>query len=346
MKTKQQVASGQKKVGIIVVSRISKALVMVAALSLFSSSAIAEQTAPLDPDLKALILAYNSRATKDVEGPLSVAQDGLSKNYIKALDRLQQETTLKGKLEEAAAIKAEKEAVAASHAQNLPALPSGLRELPPLRRKYVEAIQSLRASMQRKLEPLQRELVRQLDALAIRMAQSGKADSALEARQLAKSYSEQSGTFESDWADHTQKITPKSRGIPIVLKRGEIIRTETSFRPPIEIEVVVKIEDLDLRLGYAADQLIFNWEMRPDELRIDGGPANAIYTAMQGDIPKGKFVVIRWHVAKDQQVISVDGQKRFEHKGDYSGLDRPLSVQAFGSEATVKSIKIRRPVGH
>ena len=153
MKTKQEIASEDKDFGKIVLPLLSKTLVVVAILSLILSSAIAEQAASIDPDLKALILAYNSRTSKEVEGPLSVAQENLSKNYIKALERLQQETTLKGKLEEAAAIKAEKEAVAVSHAHNLPKLPSGLRELAPLRRKYIDAIQSLRANMQRKLEP-------------------------------------------------------------------------------------------------------------------------------------------------------------------------------------------------
>lgn len=315
----------------------------IAVVLVLTSGSLSAQSTPSDPELKTLLLAYKTRVSKDVETPLSQAQEELGQNYIKALDRLQQETTLKGKLDEAAAIKAEKEAVAASDAQDLPTLQPGLRELPPLRRKYVEAMQTLRTSMQRKLEPLQKELVRQLDVLAVKMAHSGKTDAALEARQLAKSYAEQTGAFEGDWENHTQKVTPKPRGTPIVLKKREIISTEASFKPPVEIEVVAKIEDLDLRLSYAADQLIFNWEKRPDELRIDGGPASKIYTPMQGEIPKGKFVVIRWNVSKDKQTISVDGKQRFEHAGDYSDIDRPFSIQAFGSEATVQSIKTRRP---
>lgn len=277
--------------------------------------------------------------------PLVQAQIDLSQSYIKALDRLQQETTLAGKLEEAAAVKAEKEAVAGSNAQDLPGLSPSLKTLPNLRRKYVESMQSLRTSTLRKLEPLQAELVRQLDALAFKLARSGRTDAALEARQLAQSHSGQKGMLmlEGDWVDHTLKVSPQAKAAPYGIKRREIVSTEASFKPPVEIELVVKIQDLDLRLGCAASQLIFNWETRPDELRIDGGPADKSYTPMQGGIPKDKFVVIRWLVEKRRQVIFVDGRQRFEHEGDYSGLDRPFSVQAFGSEATVQSIRVRRP---
>lgn len=312
------------------------------ALALTLSSLSAQSTSS-DPELKALLQAYKARVSKDVEQPLAASQDELSQNYIKALDSALQETTLRGKLEEATALKLEKEAVAANNAQNLPMLQPGLRELPPLRRKYLEATKGLRTTMQRRLEPLQKELVRQLDAMAVRMVRSGKADTALEARQLARNHAEQMGLLEGDWVDHTQKVTPKPKTLPIVLKKGEIVNTEASFKPPVEIEVVAKVEKLDLRLGYAADQLIFNWERRPDELRIDGGPADRIYTPMQGEFPQGKYAVIRWSVTKDRQTISVDGKQRFEHQGDYSGIDRPLSILAYGSEVTIQSIKTRRP---
>jgi hypothetical protein len=39
----------------------------------------------------------------------------------------------------------------------------------------------------------------------------------------------------------------------------------------------------------------------------------------------------------------VDGQLRFEHEGDYSKIDNPVSVfPAEGSEVTVKTIKVKQ----
>lgn len=304
---------------------------------------LSAQETTADPELSSLLLAYKTKVKEDVQTPLSKAQTELDQSYTQALDRAQQDATLKGKLEEAEALRTEKAAVAAKTGSDLPALPPNVRELTALRKKYLDAVQALRTSMQRKLEPLQKELVRQLEALAVRMVRAGKGDTALEARQLAKDYAEQPGGLEGDWQDQTKKVAPKPKNLPIVLKKGDSISTLASFKPPVEIEVVAKIEKLDLRLGYAADQLIFNWERRPDELRIDGGPADKIYTPMMGEFPQKKFAVIRWSVEKDRQTIWVDGKLRFEHKGDYSEIDRPISILAYGSEVTVQSIRTRQP---
>lgn len=315
---------------------------LVAASLTLNAFILNAQELPTDPELSALLLAFKTRVANDVQSPLSKAQEELDQSYAQALDRAQQDATLKGKLEEAEALRTEKAAVTAKTGGELPALPPKLRELAVLRKKYLDAVQALRTSMQRKLEPLQKELVRQLEALAVKMVRAGKADAALEARQLAKNYAEQPGMLDGDWQDQTKKVTPKPKNLPIVLKKGDSISTVASFKPPVEIEVVAKIEKLDLRIGYAADQLIFNWERRPDELRIDGGPADKIYTPMMGEFPQRKFAVIRWCVEKDRQTIWVDGKQRFEHKGDYSEIDRPISILAYGSEVTVQSIKTRQ----
>ena len=301
------------------------------------------QTASSDPDLETLMSAYKTKVANDVKTPLAKAQEDLEKSYTQALDRAQQDATLKGKLEEAEALRAEKEAVAANTGEDLPLLPPNLRELAALRKKYLDAVQVLRTATQKKLEPLNKEMVRQLEALAIKMVSSGKADAALEARQLAKNLTEQPGVLEGDWQEQIQRIMPKPKNTPVVIKKGDSISTITSFKPPVEIEVVAKVDKLDLRLGYAADQVIFNWERRPDELRIDGGPADKIYTPMMGEFPRKKYAVIRWNVTKDKQTLSVDGKQRFEHQGDYSAIDRPISILAYGSEVTVQSIKTRQP---
>lgn len=318
-----------------------KIWIIAAALTLNAHS-LSSQTASSDPELMSLLLAFKARIATDVEEPLSKAQQELDQNYIQALDRAQQDATLKGKLEEAESLRAEKEAVAAAGNGELTPLPPKLRELGALRKKYLDTKKTLRTAMQKKLEPLQKELTRQLEALAVKLVRSGKADAALEARQLAKNYAENPSVFEGDWQDQTQNLTPKPKNTPIVLKKREVISTVESFKPPIEIEMVAKIEGLDLRIGYAANQMIFNWEVRPNELRIDGGPADKIYTPKMGEFPMKKFAVIRWVVTEDRQTISVDGKQRFEHRGNYSSIDRPITILAHGSEVTVRSIKTRR----
>ena len=130
---------------------------------------------------------------------------------------------------------------------------------------------------------------------------------------------------------------------PTVLRGSERLSTPQSFRPPVEITVVAKTDSTNLRLAYAADQIIFNWEMDPSQLRVDGGPADGHHKMGAGRIPKGKYVTVRWVVTRTHQAIYVDGRLRFEHEGDYSGINRPVTVfPANGSIVSVKSIKVKR----
>lgn len=133
-------------------------------------------------------------------------------------------------------------------------------------------------------------------------------------------------------------ISPKG----IVLKDHEKFNTPNAFRPPVEITIVAKTDSTNLRIAYAADQVIFNWERDTEQLRINGGPANGLHKAGAGGIPIGKFVTIRWQVMPDHQAIYVDDELRFEHSGDYSNINRCISVfPAVGSKVTVKSISVK-----
>ena len=128
----------------------------------------------------------------------------------------------------------------------------------------------------------------------------------------------------------------------IVLKGQDRLDTPYTFRPPVEITIVAKTDSTNLRIAYAADQVIFNWERNPDQLRVNGGPAEGLHKAGAGGIPAGKFVTIRWQVTPDHQAIYVDDELRFEHSGDYSNLNRCVSVfPAVGSKITVKSISVK-----
>jgi hypothetical protein len=129
----------------------------------------------------------------------------------------------------------------------------------------------------------------------------------------------------------------------IVLKGSDTLSTPGAFQPPVEIIVVAKTDSTNLRLGYAADQVIFNWELDMDQLRVDGGPANGLHKVGAGRIPIGQYVTIKWLVTPAKQVIYVDDQLRFEHEGDYSQIRRGVSVwPGAGSAVTVKSVVVKQ----
>jgi hypothetical protein len=129
----------------------------------------------------------------------------------------------------------------------------------------------------------------------------------------------------------------------IVLRGVEKLSTPEQFEPPVEIKLIAKTDSTNLRLSYAADEVIFNWEDGRDQLRIDGGPANGQHRAGMGSLPTNEFVSIRWLVTPQRQAIYVNEKLRFEHSGDYSHLNRPVYVTpAMGSVVTVKSLKVKR----
>ena len=76
-----------------------------------------------------------------------------------------------------------------------------------------------------------------------------------------------------------------SEGIELTSK--DCLTTPGTFQPPVAITIVAKTDSHDLRMAYAADQVIFNWGDNPHELRVDGGPANGLHKAEAGEIPTG-----------------------------------------------------------
>lgn len=126
-----------------------------------------------------------------------------------------------------------------------------------------------------------------------------------------------------------------------VLKGSDRLETTETYQPPVEITVVAKTDSTNLRLAYAADQVIFNWELDESQLRVDGGPASGQHRAGAGHIPAEKYVTITWIVTPTAQSLYADGQLRFEHKGDYSQINRPVGVfPAEGSTVTLKSVSV------
>jgi hypothetical protein len=146
----------------------------------------------------------------------------------------------------------------------------------------------------------------------------------------------------AEFVEHISARIEGGQGTPARLKNGSIT-TKATFKPPVEIVIEAKTDSTNIRLGYAADQMIFNWERDRAQLRVDGGPANGKHKFGAGMIPTKKYVTFRWVVTPTKQTVYVDDQLRFEHSGDYSKIDKPISVRsAAGGEVLVKSIKVKQ----
>lgn len=145
------------------------------------------------------------------------------------------------------------------------------------------------------------------------------------------------------WSGQGTREEKTTNNRDIVLEGSDKLVSPDLFRPPVEITIVAKTDSTNLRIGYAADQVIFDWEENLDQLRVDGGPAGSQQVDGDGRIPKNKFVTIKWLVTPKHQAVYVDGRLRFEHCGNYSELNKPVSVfPAAGSVVTVKSITVKQ----
>jgi hypothetical protein len=147
---------------------------------------------------------------------------------------------------------------------------------------------------------------------------------------------------EKDGPEHITALVEKGRGSPVKLEGTQSITTRATFKPPVQITIVAKTDSTDLRIGYAANEVIFNWSVNPQQLRVDGGSANGQHKAGAGKIPTNKYVTIKWVVTTTKQSIYVDDEMRFEHSGDYSKIDNPVSVLSNNSKVTAKTIRVKQ----
>jgi hypothetical protein len=147
------------------------------------------------------------------------------------------------------------------------------------------------------------------------------------------------------FTEHLGSLAEGGRGSPRKIKDDETLTTMASFKPPVEIVVEGKTDSNNLRITYA-NRFIFNWEITRTQLRVSGGPADGQHKAGAGVIPTNKFVTVRLVVTPKKQSLFVDGQLRYEHEGDYSQIESPVSISTYQAEVTVKSIKVKQlPAG-
>ena len=128
----------------------------------------------------------------------------------------------------------------------------------------------------------------------------------------------------------------------VTLQRGEKLRTAEPVEAPASIRMVILTQDHDVRLSYAADQIIFNWEMNASDLRVDGGPLNGKHQLGAGKLMPNRWIGIEWIVHPDEMILYVNGIERYRGKADFSQINKPFSIEAHNGALWVKSIQVVR----
>jgi hypothetical protein len=128
-----------------------------------------------------------------------------------------------------------------------------------------------------------------------------------------------------------------------LLDTDDKITTAQEFVPPIAFRIVAQTDSTNIRIGYAADEIIFNWEDHPGELYIGGGPAGGSRKEGAGQVPINTWVTIDLVVLPDSMTITVDGEQRFTTKADFSEVRQKLSIfERDHSKVQVKSIEAKQ----
>jgi hypothetical protein len=132
-------------------------------------------------------------------------------------------------------------------------------------------------------------------------------------------------------------------GIVMVTQRTRVWTGET-FKPPVAFHIIAQTDSTNIRIKYAASQIIFDWEANRSELRVDGGPANGRHKKGAGFIEPGTWAQIDLVVLPDTMIIAVNGQERYRTSADFSEIDQPFGLFTTGNAIVqVKSIQVRTP---
>ena len=137
-------------------------------------------------------------------------------------------------------------------------------------------------------------------------------------------------------------ITPTAYGVDIsgsamnwVMSAGV---APITCRAPFVFRVVGRTDSTNLRMHWHRGELIFNWECSVRELRVHD-PATAEQHGIkdQGFISTTDWHEIVWEIFLESTRVVVDGELRFETKGDYSGIESAPSVgPCFGSTISIR----------
>jgi hypothetical protein len=126
----------------------------------------------------------------------------------------------------------------------------------------------------------------------------------------------------------------------VTLNPGQMIATSQTFRPPVTFQIIALTNVNDTRIAYAADQIIFNWEMDHNQIRVDGGPANGRHKQGVGQLPANQWVGIELTVTQSAMIIHINGAEIYHEDADFSDINQALSITAHNGWVKLKSVKM------
>ena len=245
----------------------------------------------------------------------------LTSAYAKELVRAREAAQSKGDLDAVLQLNALITAATAGSAQ----APPNAASL-PVRTAHTTYERNLSAALRpllTKRQQLDAAYSKDLTTLEQQYTRSGQIEAAKVAREARIELAKLAAEAKAQVPDAEVQVITSMSGA--VLKQGERLASEKSFKPPVEVEWRVQTNG-EFRFAYACGSIILNWGNPPYELRIDGGPAGFLHKKGAGSAPINRAISVKLSVLPAEMTLSVDGRERARWKADFSNVNQPVSV--------------------
>lgn len=120
------------------------------------------------------------------------------------------------------------------------------------------------------------------------------------------------------------------------------VESRTAFKTPFRLTARVATDSTNIRFYFAQKGIvIFNWEMKRDELRLNEPVSGKKYgIKKQGEVDTGKMHDLEIKVTKDKVEVYADRRRRADIEGDFAAAEGTIGLgPAFGSTLTVESFQ-------
>ena len=143
-------------------------------------------------------------------------------------------------------------------------------------------------------------------------------------------------------AANTASVSPSPDGIRLDAPGArDYLRTPQPMRPPFTLRAQVQTDSGDVRLYYALGIVILNWTSGPDELRVHDPLTGLIAGAPgQGTLTRGAWHEVVWQVTTNSMLVAVDGDVRYEGKGNYGRLNGYPAIGAHDGPLNLRSVEL------
>lgn len=329
-------------------------LPFVLTLILGGAPAPAQDAAEIDPRVARLEKNYLF-ALQVTKTDLKTLED----RYVEELTKLKTEVETAGDLKAALLIQDEIQNYSAPKTRDFTVSP----RLQRLREIYQEGARRLAPEVLRKRKAVMADYAQRFDQLKLTLTQESNLSAALQAEKQATAIrlalqggdiATPGATAKALWTltgkrdvETVKDCQLDRKGDQFIIasrhRDGSYLNTDQSFELPIRISARAGTDTTNIRF-YLGDipLTIFNWEEKPDQLRIHH-PITRAPRGFNGvgHLARNQLFDLVIDVEKEKITVSIDGKQSAQMTGDFTGASGPVGLgPAFGSVITVERFEV------